>query len=60
MEQKGDGYHQKVRQGFLKLAGQMENTVVVDGTEEIEQVHEKVIDQIVCSLTTNQHPPTSR
>jgi thymidylate kinase len=35
-----------VRQGFLKLAGQIENTVAVDGTEEIEQVHEKVIKAI--------------
>ena len=55
MEQKGDGYHQKVRQGFLKLAGQMENTVAVDATEEIEQVHEKVIDQVIHELATNQH-----
>lgn len=53
MERKGDGYHQKVRQGFLKLAEQIENTVVVDGTEEIEKVHENVVNQIIYNLTTN-------
>jgi len=55
MEQKGDGYHQKVRQGFLKLAEQIENAVVLDGTEEIEKVHENVMNQIICNLTTNEH-----
>lgn len=55
MEQKGNGYHQKVRQGFLKLAEQIENTVVIDGTEKIEKVHENVVDQLIRNLTTNEH-----
>ena len=42
MEQKGDGYHQKVRDGFLKLA-QQKNFVVVDATGDAETVHKKVI-----------------
>lgn len=49
MEQKGDGYHQKVRQGFLKLAEQIPNATVVDGTDEIEQIHKNVIDQIIAN-----------
>ncbi len=53
IEQKGDGYHQKVRQGFLKLAEQVPGAVVVDATEEIGQVHKNVIDQVVRHLTTN-------
>ena len=44
MERKGDGYHQKVREGFLKLAGQQKNFAVIDGTGDIETVHKKVID----------------
>jgi len=46
MEQKGDGYHQKVREGFLRLAQQQENFVVVDATGDIETVRKKVIDII--------------
>ena len=46
MEQKGDSYHQKVREGFLKLADQQENFVMVDATGDIETVHKKVIEVI--------------
>ncbi len=46
MEQKGDGYHQKVREGFLKLADQQENFAVVDATGDIETVYKKVIGVI--------------
>lgn len=46
MEQKGDGYHQKVREGFLKLAGQRENIVVIDASGDIETVHKKVLEVI--------------
>ena len=47
MEQKGDGYHQKVREGFLKLAREQENFVVVDAAGDIKTVHKKVIEVIV-------------
>jgi dTMP kinase len=51
MERKGGGYHQKVRQGFLKLAEQIPSAVIIDATEEIEKVHEKIITQIGRELT---------
>jgi dTMP kinase len=44
MEQKGDSYHQKVRQGFLQLAEEREDFAVVDATADIEKVHRKVIE----------------
>jgi len=44
MERKGDGYHKKVRQGFLKLARRRKNFVVVDACGDIEEVHKKVLE----------------
>ena len=44
MEQKGDGYHQRVREGFLELAKSRKDFVVIDGTGDIETVHKQVID----------------
>ena len=46
MEQKGDGYHQKVREGFLKLAEVQDNFVVIDATGDIETVHKKVVEAV--------------
>jgi dTMP kinase len=46
MEQKGDGYHKKVRDGFLKLADQQESFVVINATDDIETVHKKVLEVI--------------
>jgi len=46
MEQKGDGYHQRVRKGFLELAQQRRNFVVVDAIGDIEMVHKKVIETV--------------
>ena len=43
MEKKGDGYHQRVRDGFLELAKSQENFAVVDATDDIETVHKEVI-----------------
>jgi dTMP kinase len=40
MEQKGAGYHQKVRQGFLELCGQYPDIIKVDaslGPDEVQQ-----------------------
>ena len=44
MERKGDGYHQKVREGFLKLAQEQKNFFVIDATQDIDAVHKKIID----------------
>ncbi len=46
IEQKGDGYHQRVREGFLQLAEQQENFLVVDATGDIETVHKKILQLI--------------
>jgi dTMP kinase len=46
MERKGDGYHKKVREGFLKLARRRKNFAVVDACGNIEKVHKKVINVI--------------
>ncbi len=46
MEQKGDSYHKKVRDGFLKIAKQQKNFVIVNTADNIEAVHKKVIDII--------------
>jgi len=47
MEAKGDGYHRKVREGFLELAEQRENFFfVVDATCDIETVHKRILDVI--------------
>jgi dTMP kinase len=44
MEQKGDGYHKRVREGFLKLAKGRDNFTVIDATDDIDSVHRKVIE----------------
>ena len=46
MEQKSEGYHQKVREGFLELAQEIENFAVVDAAEDIETVHRNVLKVI--------------
>ena len=46
MEAKGDGYHQKVRQGFLQLAEGHENVLVVDAADGIETVHKNILQLI--------------
>jgi dTMP kinase len=46
METKGDGYHKKVRQGFLQLAEEQENVLVVDAAAGIETVHKRIVQLI--------------
>jgi len=46
MERKGDGYHKKVREGFLKLARRRKDFIVVDACGDIEEVSQ-TIKQIV-------------
>jgi dTMP kinase len=43
MERKGDGYHARVREGFLKLAEGRPGFAVVDATARPEVVHKEVI-----------------
>ena len=42
LEQKGAGYHKKVREGFLQLAKERNDFVVLDGTGDIESVQQQV------------------
>lgn len=46
MEQKGDAYHTKVREGFLKLPGIEPSVKVVDARQTIEQVHQDILKSI--------------
>jgi dTMP kinase len=46
MEQKGDGYHKKVREGFLKLAKQRKDFIVVNAARNIQIVHQNIVDLI--------------
>ena len=46
MEQKGEDYHAKVREGFLKLAEAGENVVVVDARGSIDMVHAEIIQKV--------------
>ena len=43
MEQKGDGYHQKVRQGFLELAKNRKDFVILDASADIDATHQKIM-----------------
>jgi thymidylate kinase len=46
MEQKGDNYHKKVREGFLKLAKGRKDFAVINAVDDIETVHKKIINII--------------
>ena len=43
MERKGDNYHTRVREGFLKLAQDRPDFVVVDAAADVEAVHKEVV-----------------
>lgn len=44
IERKGDGYHKRVREGFLELSKGRESFAVVDATGNIETVHKKIVE----------------
>jgi len=46
MEQKEEAYHQRVREGFLELAKNREDFVVVDASGDIETVQKRVLEII--------------
>ncbi len=50
MEQKGDGYHGRVREGFLSLRGKCPNLAVVDAAQSVETVHAAVLAQLKAML----------
>ena len=43
MEQKGNDYHRRVREGFLRLAKERRDFIVVDASGDIKSTHEKVM-----------------
>ncbi len=53
MEQKGDSYHAKVRQGYLKLAEDRSDFAVVDATATPEAVHQAVLEVVQERLLGN-------
>ncbi|MBN1816077.1 MAG: dTMP kinase [Sedimentisphaerales bacterium] len=47
MEQKSAEYHEKVRQGFIRLAEIFpENSVLLDANQSVEEIHKQVIEAI--------------
>lgn len=46
MEQKGETYHKKVRDGFLEVAQLHEHFVVVNASPDIQTVHKHIVDLI--------------
>lgn len=46
MERKGNDYHNRVRQGFLKLSNRREDFVVVSAADGIEKVHRNVSERL--------------
>lgn len=46
IESKPREYHQKVHEGFMELARQQENFIVVDAGGDIETIHKKIIEEI--------------
>ena len=47
MERKGDNYHSRVREGFLKLARNRLGFAVVDATADAETVHKEVVQAVL-------------
>ncbi|OHB57077.1 MAG: dTMP kinase [Planctomycetes bacterium GWF2_42_9] len=50
MEQKAAAYHKKVRNGFLKLAKMRKDIVVVDATQDMQTVHQQIVQTICKNL----------
>ncbi len=46
MEAKGDSYHRKVRDGYLQLARERKDIVVVDATRNVDTVHKAIVQLI--------------
>ena len=50
MEQKGNEYHEKVRQGFLELAKNRKDFMVVDARNDIETVHQQITKKLIATI----------
>jgi len=59
MERKGEEYHRRVREGFLKYAAESERYVIVDATPSPEEVAD-TIWQIVSATLSSQPDITKR
>jgi len=46
MEQKDSQYHKNVRAGFCQLAELRDDIVIIDAAEDINQLHEKIINKV--------------
>lgn len=46
MEQKGDAYHAKVREGFLKLSESCDAVKVIDAAQTVERVHADILKYV--------------
>jgi len=46
MEAKSEEYHQKVREGFLQLAGERDDFLVVGAAGDVDSVQAKVVEQV--------------
>ncbi len=53
MEQKGPSYHQRVREGFLRLAASQANFKIVDAREPVDVVHQAVLRALQGILSEN-------
>ncbi len=54
MEQKGNRYQKKVREGFLQLAKGQKDFVVVNTSEDIDQVHKKVVEEVTAFFSVRK------
>ncbi len=55
MERKGDGYHGRVREGFLKLAEGRPDFSIVDATASPEAVHKGVVAAVQKMVEAGRH-----
>jgi len=57
IEQKDLAYHQRVREGFLKLAEREERIMVIDATQEIDVIHRVVLHAVGKLLAAKRITP---
>ena len=53
MERKGPSYHQRVREGFLRLAASQANFKIVDAREPVDVVHRAILRTLQEILSEN-------
>jgi dTMP kinase len=56
MERKGDNYHRRVREGFLKLAEGRPDFAIVDATASVKAVHKEVVAIVEKTLEVGKDP----